>query len=67
MLTKLTNFMSSLFALFMVAMAFIVIAAMGVAVMFVGYFLLWGIIGLLILWFIWFLIWAAINEWRDQN
>lgn len=66
MWTKLTNFLGSLAAIFMVAVAFVMIAAIGVAVMFVGYFLLWGIVGLLILWFIWFLIWAAITEWRDS-
>lgn len=61
----LSKFFGALAGTIAIVLVFIVIAVIGVAVMFVGYFLLWGFIGLCVIAFIWFLISALIDELRS--
>ncbi|ANJ20713.1 hypothetical protein HYO98_gp56 [Dinoroseobacter phage DS-1410Ws-06] len=62
----LTKFFGTLIGTMGVILALIIVAIIGVAAVFIGYFLLWGFIGLCMIGFIWFLIWAAIDEWKQR-
>lgn len=60
----LTKFFSALVGTIAVVFALCVIAVVGVAVAFIGYFLLWGLMGLAVVVFIWFIIWAIVEEFK---
>lgn len=66
MWTKAAQVLGSIAGTILAILVLITIAIIGVAVMFVGYFLLWGIIGLFIAGAIAFVIWAAVTEYLER-
>ena len=58
----LIDFFKGIAGVILTLAALIFISIIGVAVMFIGYFLLWGIVGLIAICFILFLIWAWITS-----
>ena len=61
----LTKILGSIFGTITVIISMIVIAIIGVAVVFIGYFLFWGILGLFVISVIAFVIWAAIDDFKS--
>lgn len=62
MWTKIKGFISATAGVIATLAVLTVIAVFGVLMMFVGYFLIWGLIGLGILSFVAFLIYCAVTE-----
>ena len=62
MLTKIKQIITAIAGVFITLASLFIIALLGVMVMFVGYFLIWGLIGIAIISFIAFLIWAWITD-----
>lgn len=62
----LTKFIGSIFGTMVSIITILAIAIIGVAVVFIGYFLFWGILGLFIVFGIAFMIWAAIDDFRKD-
>ena len=62
MLTKIKQIITAIAGVFITLASLFIIALLGVMVMFVGYFLIWGLIGIAIISFIVFLIWAWITD-----
>lgn len=62
MLTKLKGIISATAGAIMTLAVLCIIAVFGVLMMFVGYFLFWGLIGIGIISFIAFLIYCAVTE-----
>lgn len=67
MWTKLKAAVQAIIGTLAVLMTLILIALVGVAVAFVGYFLIWGLIGLGIISFMCFLLYAWIHENDDLS
>lgn len=67
MLNKISSFISALVGTVTVLITLVIMALIGVVVLFVGYFLLWGIIGVFIIAVIWFLISSAIDEFKTPH
>jgi len=65
MWTKLCNIFKALAGTIGIVLAFIIIAIIGVAVSFVGFFLFWGLIGIAVVMCIFFVIWAMLDEAKD--
>jgi hypothetical protein len=62
MLTKIRQIITAIAGVFITLASLFIIALFGVMVMFVGYFLIWGLIGIAIISFIVFLVWAWITD-----
>jgi threonine/homoserine/homoserine lactone efflux protein len=62
----LTKIFGSVIGTITTIFTLMVVAIIGVAVVFIGYFLFWGILGLAIVLGIAFLIWAAIDEFNSK-
>lgn len=62
MWTKIKGFVSATAGVIVTLAVLLIIAVLGVFMMFVGYFVLWGLIGLGIFSFIAFLIYCAVTE-----
>lgn len=63
--TMLTKIIGSVIGTIAFIFTMIVIAIIGVAVVFIGYFLFWGILGLFVVSVIAFVIWAAIDDFKS--
>ncbi|AWY09409.1 hypothetical protein vBRpoPV13_52 [Ruegeria phage vB_RpoP-V13] len=63
----LSKFFGALAGTIAVLVVLALIAIVGVAVMFIGYFLLWGFIGIFFVFVIWFLISSAIEEFKSPH
>jgi hypothetical protein len=62
MWTKIKGFIQAAAGTILVLAVLLILAAFGVLMMFVGYFLFWGILGICIMFGIAFLIYAAVTE-----
>lgn len=62
MLTKIKQVITAIAGVFITLASLFIIALLGVMVMFVGYFLIWGLIGIAVISFIVFLVWAWITD-----
>jgi len=62
MWTKIKGFIQAVAGTIAVLATLLVLAVIGVTVMFVGYFLIWGLLGLFIAFGIAFLIYCAVTE-----
>lgn len=62
MLTKIKQVITAIAGVFITLASLFIIALFGVMVMFVGYFLIWGLVGIAVISFIVFLIWAWITD-----
>jgi hypothetical protein len=62
MWTKVKHIITTIAGVFAALASFCIIAFLGAMVLFVGYFLIWGLIGIAIISFIVFLVWAWITD-----
>lgn len=62
MLTKIKQVITAIAGVFITLASLFIIALLGAMVMFVGYFLIWGLIGIAIISFIVFLVWAWVTD-----
>ncbi|WHM52964.1 hypothetical protein [Sulfitobacter phage vB_SupP_AX] len=63
----LTKFFGALVGTLGVILCLVIVAIIGVAAVFIGYFLMWGLLALCVICVIWFLIWAAIEEFKTPR
>lgn len=61
-MSSIIGFIKTFFSIIMIIIGMFLVAAIGVAVIFIGYFLLWGILGLLFLGFIGAFIYDAVTD-----
>lgn len=62
----LTKLIGSVLGTITVIVSMAVIAIIGVAVVFIGYFLFWGILGLFVVFVIVFFIWSVIDDFKSK-